>query len=818
MQGRTIGVKGDSVYRAIALCLSLSAGLPAQTATVPWASYAHGPQHTGLSTIASQRLERIKWSTPVDQILQGTGGELLIHYGSPLITAANTVLLPVRTSASNTYQVEAHSGASGTLLYTLSNDYTPPPHAWIPVFGLTLSQGTRLYYPGPGGTVYYRDQPDSTTGPSGQIAFFGNAVYAANQAAFDSTVMISTPITADANGNLYFGFDVVGSNPENLTSGLARIGADGAGSWIGASAAAQGDATIVEVALNCAPAVSNDGGTLYFGVSEGQLGTGFSGGYLVSVNSSTLAPIARVRLIDPHTHSDAIVPDDGSAAPVVGPDNDVYYGVLEAGGTTNDDRGWLLHFDRTLTVSKTPGAFGWDDTPSVVPANLVPSYHGTSSYLLFTKYNNYQGLGPGGDGHNRIAVLDPNAQMTDPITSTMVMEEAITILGQTLEPSGNTSGSVREWCINSGAIDPFTAAALANSEDGTLYRWDFASNSFTQKVPLTAGVSEAYTPTVIGADGTVYAINDATLFAVGQASNMTVASSHTGNFAPGQTGAAYTLTSTNNGSGETSGSVVVTDVLPANLSPQSIGGQGWSCTQPAGPCSRTDSLPAGNSYPAITLTVNVADSAPPSVTNTAEISADGAANTVNSTSNDVTGIVGPQPSLSIAKTHSGNFTQGQKGATYAVTVSNNGAAPTNSTVTVTESAPPGLSLQSMAGDRWSCPNGSVSCTRTDALSAGTSYSSITVTVNVANNAAASVVNQVNVSYGGWTSPNASDTTTIISPCALTQDGSAGVGDVQKIINEVLGISRATDDLNQDGAVNSVDLQIVINAVLGLGCY
>ena len=784
---------------------------------MPWSSYAHGPQHTGLSTIGSQRLEQIKWSTPVDQILQNTGGELLIHYGSPLVTAGNTVLLPVRTSASNTYQVEAHSGANGALLYTLTTAYTPPqtpaPQSWIPPVGLTLSQGTRLYYPGPGGTVYYRDQPDSLTGPSGQIAFYGNSVYSADQSTYDSTVAISTPITADASGNIYFGFDVLGPNPENLTSGLARIGADGTGSWTSASAAAQGDTTIVEVAENCAPAVSIDGSTLYFAVSEGPPAQSFKGGYLVSVNSTTLAPTARVRLTDPHTGDDAIVSDDGSASPTIGPDNDVYYGVLESGETTNDDRGWLLHFDRTLTVSKTPGAFGWDDTASVVPAYLVPSYTGSSTYLLFTKYNNYQGAGPGGNGQNKIAVLDPNAQMTDPITGVHIMQEAITILGPTASGEG-----VREWCINSGAIDPYTGAALANSEDGTIYRWDFASNSFTQKVHLTAGVSEAYTPTAIGADGTVYAINDATLFAVGQASNMTIASNHTGNFAPGQTGAVYTLTATNSGSGSTNGTVTVTDILPANLPAQSIGGQGWSCAQPAGPCSRNDSLNAGASYQAIALTVNVASSGPPSVTNTAEISADGVKNSVNSTSNDVTGIVSSAPSLSVTKTHSSNFTQGQQGATYTVTVANAaGAGPTNGTVTMTESVPQGLLLYSMAGDGWSCPAGSVSCTRTDPL-AGGANSSITVTVNVANNAATPAVNQVNVAYGGWTSPNASDTTTIVSPCAVTGDGSASVADVQKAINEALGVARAVDDLNQDGVVNAVDLQIVINAALGLGCY
>jgi uncharacterized repeat protein (TIGR01451 family) len=391
------------------------------------------------------------------------------------------------------------------------------------------------------------------------------------------------------------------------------------------------------------------------------------------------------------------------------------------------------------------------------------------------------------------------------------------MLGQTLSPAGNTNGSVREWCINSGAVDPFSASIVANSEDGTVYRWSLASNSFTQKVPLTTGVSEAYTPTAIGADGTVYAINDATLFAVGQASNMTVVSSHTGNFAPGQTGATYILTATNSGAAATDGAVTVTDILPASLTATSIGGQGWACTQPSGPCSRSDPLMAAASYPPLTLTVSVASAAPPAVTNTVEISSDGAMNTVNSTSNDATAIVTPPASLSIAKSHSGNFTQGQMGATYTVTVSNAASAgPAGGTVTVTETVPNGLTLYSMAGKGWNCPNG-VSCSRLDSLPAGMSYDTITVTVNVANNAPASVTNTVNVSYGGWTSANPTDTTTIISPCALTEDASAGIADVQKVMNEALGVRPAVDELNADGAVNSVDVQIVIDAALGLGC-
>jgi hypothetical protein len=56
---------------------------------------------------------------------------------------------------------------------------------------------------------------------------------------------------------------------------------------------------------------------------------------------------------------------------------------------------------------------------------------------------------------------------------------------------------------------------MVNSEDGNLYRWNLASNTLSEMVTLTTGYDEAYTPTAIGVDGTVYAIQDGILFAVG---------------------------------------------------------------------------------------------------------------------------------------------------------------------------------------------------------------------------------------------------------------------------------------------------------------
>ncbi len=487
----------------------------AQALSVPWAGYAHDPQHTTVSATGAQSLSAIHWSLSIDQ----NSGDAPIHYGSPAVTAANTVLVPVKTGLPGSFQVEAHNGAIGASVYTLPTDYSLPPHDWIPPYSGVLSLGARYYYPGAGGTVYYRDSVDSPTGPNGQagatgqIAFYGNALYAANSAAFDTTVMISTPLVADRFGNIFFGFIVLGSNPANLTSGIARIAFNGAGTWNSAPTIAGGDGSITQVALNCAPALSNDQQTLYVAVSTNN---GPGTGYLVSMDSTTLAPIANAPLFDPRGGM-ATITSNSSAAPLVGPDGDVYYGVLEANCCdSHNDRGWMLHFDSSLSQTKTPGSFGWDDTASIVSANLVPSYQGTSLYLILTKYNNYAGVGTG-DGVNKVAILDPDASMQDEYSTVpvQVMQEVITVTGVTPEVKSGFPNAVTEWCINSAAIDPFTKSAIVNNEDGFVYRWDFTSNTLSQIQQLTSGVGEAYTPTLVGPDGTAYAINDAVLFAIG---------------------------------------------------------------------------------------------------------------------------------------------------------------------------------------------------------------------------------------------------------------------------------------------------------------
>src|SRR2546430_16993525 len=115
----------------------------------------------------------------------------------------------------------------------------------------------------------------------------------------------------------------------------------------------------------------------------------------------------------------------------------------------------------------------------------------------------------------------------------------------------------------------------------------------------------------------------------------------------------------------------------------------WTCFLEPASCPRSASPAAGSSSPPITVTVNVAPNAPLSVTNTATVSGGGEQNTSNDSAADPT-IIGLPPDVTITKTHSGSFSQGQTGAAYTLTASNVGQGPTAGTVTVPDTLPTGL--------------------------------------------------------------------------------------------------------------------------------
>ena len=120
----------------------------------------------------------------------------------------------------------------------------------------------------------------------------------------------------------------------------------------------------------------------------------------------------------------------------------------------------------------------------------------------------------------------------------------------------------------------------------------------------------------------------------------------------------------------------MTDTLPASLTATAISGTGWSCVLGTLTCTRSDALANGASYPAITLTVDVSQTAPASVTNSVAVSGGGQTNTANDTATDPTTINAGVPNITLVKTVDPTGTQiPGTDLTYTVVYTNSGTAP-----------------------------------------------------------------------------------------------------------------------------------------------
>ncbi|HEV2400268.1 MAG TPA: C25 family cysteine peptidase [Candidatus Sulfotelmatobacter sp.] len=129
------------------------------------------------------------------------------------------------------------------------------------------------------------------------------------------------------------------------------------------------------------------------------------------------------------------------------------------------------------------------------------------------------------------------------------------------------------------------------------------------------------------------------------------------------------------------------------------------------------------------------------------------------------------PDLTITKTHVGNFTRGSA-ASYTITVSNvSPYGATTGLVTIDDTMPLGISPTGASGTGWTCSisGQTVSCTRSDALTAGATYPTITVNALVAQSAPATLTNIATVSGGGeanLTNDTATDVAIVLSSADL----------------------------------------------------
>ncbi|MGM9320699.1 beta strand repeat-containing protein [Deinococcus aquaticus] len=232
----------------------------------------------------------------------------------------------------------------------------------------------------------------------------------------------------------------------------------------------------------------------------------------------------------------------------------------------------------------------------------------------------------------------------------------------------------------------------------------------------------------------------------------------------------YTVRVTNAGPSSVTGAVLTDAAITGlNVTGVACSGTPGQCT--AGTTPTAAQLQAGYALPALSsgqfyeLTVTGTVTATVgSLANTATVAAPSGVTDTNSSNNSVTDTdTVTAPDLTISKSHTGTWTQADLGRTYTLTVTNSGTGPTSGTVTVTDTLPAGLSAWTISGTGWTCTLGTLTCTRSDVLSAGGSYPAITVTVDVDIAAPASVTNTAAVSGGGQVNTandSASDPTTI----------------------------------------------------------
>jgi hypothetical protein len=200
-----------------------------------WPQWAQSPQHTGFLNVAGQNLNRnmvnIVYDPLVPQEMAGTGGDLLVHYQTPLVDG-NDVFME---SKGGTYTTTSYStqnwhqnkftwqGGTLTRIWTFDSDWVAPGSQndfWEPVYHAVLANGF-LYDPGAGGTIFKINRAN------------GSVVSRINPFdALDPNTFTASPLSTDGAGNIYYNVvRIAGNSPsfyshDVVNSWLVKVGPD----------------------------------------------------------------------------------------------------------------------------------------------------------------------------------------------------------------------------------------------------------------------------------------------------------------------------------------------------------------------------------------------------------------------------------------------------------------------------------------------------------------------------------------------------------------------------------------------------------------
>ncbi|HUA60109.1 MAG TPA: Ig-like domain-containing protein, partial [Verrucomicrobiae bacterium] len=415
----------------------------------------------------------------------------------------------------------------------------------------------------------------------------------------------------------------------------------------------------------------------------------------------------------------------------------------------------------------------------------------------------------------------------------------LTVTGTGFTTNGNTYAY---YGVGGGNFDYRPVTVQSSTQLTTqLNAGDLSTVGYNQILVLNTGGSGCNPETVF-----TFGVSDPS-----GAPALSITKMHNGVFGPGEQNAQYTILVTNSGTATITQPVTVTDTLPSGeslVSMNSTNGSGWNCSP--GSCTNSNSLAAGQSYAAITVTVNVASNATSPQVNTAMVSGGGAQ---SATVTDSTTIVS---SVSTPSTAGETVTQAETAILNAglsvgqVTNASSNTVPSGDVISTSPtggtSVAPGtpvsivvstgstLTLQSIAvtpanpsivvgTSQQFTATGTYSDNSTQNLTSSVTWSSskTTVATVAASGKASGLAAGTTTISASMASPAVSGSTMLtvipLGPCDANADGLYTIVDAQDIINQALGSSQPANDLNSDKVVNVVDLQIVINAVLKLNC-
>lgn len=748
-----------------------------------------------------------------------TGTETLVYTAYPGGNAATLAQRP--SDGMLFYAINAASGSNGAVYR-----FNPATPNIAPVLLGTLGAGvgsgyrmaflnnTLYFMPGGGGAdndrLYTVNQttglatagPNITgTGNGGDMAFLGNTLYIINQnrqlytastaggaATSLGTVTFPGGITPSTLG---IAFDATGRlliqtiSPSNLYRITLPSLAATLFTALGGGTTATGDLASAAVPPPDLSITKTDGAT-----------TVYRGGpvsYTIVVTNSSVYPVSGT-VTDTVPASvtgvtwTCVASAGSSCTAASGAGNAISTSAtLLAGGTATYTVLGTVAAGASGTLTNTANVAVPIWLADATPANNTATDNSTinlNANLGITKTDGLANINPGSPVTYTIVVSNAGPDTSNGSIVTDTVPATITGVNWTCgSPTGGAtcgaaggSGNAISTTANlpSGGTVTYTiTGTLATTATGTL-------TNTARVITPAAGVTDPNDPTRIGANNNSATDNTT----INPVSDVRIAKSHVGNFTVGINGT-YTLTASNAGNGPTSGTITVVDSLPTGLTVAAIPTPvGWNCaTTVVGSstmtCTSVTVIPAASTNPntiSLSVVVSAAAFAASPVTNVANISGGGepAFNNGNNSVNDVT-IINGAPDLTIAKTHPGNFTRGSTGS-YTITVTNSGTANTSGTATVTDNLPAGLTVAALpSGPGWNCSTtviGSATavCTSSAVITPGLSYPAISLTVNVSQSAASSVINAVSVSGGGENNVGnntASDPTTIVSSSDLS---------------------------------------------------